>query len=386
LVNTWLLHAFPIAKLGTMTDFQRTEMSYSNNDFQLVVDSKLILNCEGACTFPNGLSKFIVASHSEGKNKAESDSHGGRQQFPIFNISPLQMLTFEGAQAAPNHSHQLIVEYKYSKICLHFCKDCRIFCEGVKDDDNAVSQQLFVIGKTGFVGFDGQIGYVGYNGLVGRNNHINHIGLINHKRLTSIAGFVSVVSRNSIISLINLAALLNHWLIGLISVIGFGHISLVGLRGFSLFGLSGINSLIEQISLVGFVGLVSLSGFGLISLVGISGFGLVLGIISFVDVSGFGLVGLNSLVAAIISAAVLATHTEATKLTSATKIASKAILYYFDASLHHVYVLVRVEMWWWLALPGKRCGGGLPLLATPSTCTTMTHYNMQNNYFLSEFR
>jgi hypothetical protein len=48
LVNTWLLHAFLIAKLGTTTDFQRTEMSYSNNDFQLVVDSKLILNCEGA--------------------------------------------------------------------------------------------------------------------------------------------------------------------------------------------------------------------------------------------------------------------------------------------------------------------------------------------------
>jgi hypothetical protein len=77
LVNTWLLHAFPIAKLGTTTDFQRTEMSYSNNDFQLVVDSKLILNCEGACTFPNRSSKFIVASHSEGKNKAESNSHGG---------------------------------------------------------------------------------------------------------------------------------------------------------------------------------------------------------------------------------------------------------------------------------------------------------------------
>jgi hypothetical protein len=116
LVNTWLLHAFPIAKLGATTDFQRTEMSYSNNDFQLVVDSKLILNCEGARTFPDGSSKFIVASHLEGKNNAESDSHGGRQQFPIFNISPLQMLTFEGAQAAPNHSHQLIVEYKYSKI------------------------------------------------------------------------------------------------------------------------------------------------------------------------------------------------------------------------------------------------------------------------------
>jgi hypothetical protein len=139
LVNTWLMHAFPIAKLGTTTDFQRTEMSYSNNDFQLVVDSKLILNCEGACTFPDGSSKFIVASHLEGKNKAESDTHGGQQQFPIFNISPLQMLTFEGAQAAPNHSHQLIVIitlrasqtiYNDSKIFLHFFLDYKLFCEG----------------------------------------------------------------------------------------------------------------------------------------------------------------------------------------------------------------------------------------------------------------
>jgi hypothetical protein len=82
---------------------------------------------------------------------------------------------------------------------------------------------------------------------------------------------------------------------------------------------------------------------------------------------------------------VLATHAEATKLMSATEIASKAILYYFDASSHHVYVLVKVKMWWWLALPGKRCGGGLPLLATPSTCTAMLCYNTQNNYFLSGF-
>jgi hypothetical protein len=86
---------------------------------------------------------------------------------------------------------------------------------------------------------------------------------------------------------------------------------------------------------IGLVGLVGLSGFGLISLVGIS---------------GFNLVGLDSLVAAIISAAVfsvvVAMHVEATKLTRATKIASKAILYYSDASLRHVYSLVREKMWW----------------------------------------
>jgi hypothetical protein len=51
---------------------------------------------------------------------------------------------------------------------------------------------------------------------------------------------------------------------------------------------------------------------------------------------------------------VLATHAEATKLTSATKIASEAILYYFDASSHHVYALVRVKMWWRLAHARKK--------------------------------
>jgi hypothetical protein len=65
LVDAWLLNAFPIAKLGTTTDLQRTEVSHFNNDFQLVVDSELILNCEGAhaapITFCDGSSKFIVA-------------------------------------------------------------------------------------------------------------------------------------------------------------------------------------------------------------------------------------------------------------------------------------------------------------------------------------
>jgi hypothetical protein len=93
---------------------------------------------------------------------------------------------------------------------------------------------------------------------------------------------------------------------------------------------------------------------GLIGLVGLSGFGL----ISLVNVSGFNLDDLDSLVAAIISAAVfsvvVATHAEATKLTRATKITSKAILYYSDASLHHVYLLVREKMWWWLTHARKK--------------------------------
>jgi hypothetical protein len=171
----------------------------------------------------------------------------------------------EGARAVPITSAKyfmFIIGYSHSKIPLVFRKDFTIFCEGVKDNGNAVSQQLFGLNETGFVGLDGQIGCVGYNGLVSRINHINHIGFFSHKRLTGIAGFVGVISCISIIGLINLAALLNHWLIGLIGVIGFGLISLVGLSGFGLVGLSGINCLI------GFIGLIGLVSFCLNGLFG----------------------------------------------------------------------------------------------------------------------
>jgi len=176
LVDTWLLYAFQIAKLRTTTDFQRTEVSHSNNDFQLILNC----DCDGARTFLGGSSKFIVASHLEGKNKSDSDSHEGRQQFPIFNINPMQMLIFEGARAAPNNSYQLIVGYRHFKIPLVFCKDFTIFCEGVKEDGNAVSKRLVGLGEIGFIGLVGQIGCVSYNGLVGSptNGLVEHDGKI----------------------------------------------------------------------------------------------------------------------------------------------------------------------------------------------------------------
>jgi hypothetical protein len=40
----------------------------------------------------------------------------------------------EGARAASNHSSQLVVASIDSEISFHFCEDCRIFREGVKDD------------------------------------------------------------------------------------------------------------------------------------------------------------------------------------------------------------------------------------------------------------
>ena len=85
------------------------------------------------------------------------------------------MLIFEGAQAAPNNSYQLIVGYRHFKVPLVFCKDFTIFCEGVKEDGNAVSKRLVGLGEIGFVGLVGQIGFVG---LVGQIGCVSYNGLV----------------------------------------------------------------------------------------------------------------------------------------------------------------------------------------------------------------
>jgi len=55
-----------------------------------------------------------------------------REAAPQFNAGCFYELIVDSKY--PNRSHQLIVRYKYSTISLHFCKDCRIFREGVKDE------------------------------------------------------------------------------------------------------------------------------------------------------------------------------------------------------------------------------------------------------------
>ena len=67
---------------------------------------------------------------------------------------------------------------------------------------------------------------------------------------------------------------------------------------------------------------------------------------------------------------------------STTEIANRDSTYCFTASLLHVHSLMREKCAGGLLLRGKRCGGGLPLLANP---TTMMCYNMQNNYYISGF-
>jgi hypothetical protein len=59
------------------------------------------------------------------------------------NIQVYCCIDFVALIIIPNfkEASTLIVGYHYSKTSLPFCKDCRIFCEGVKDDDNAFVKQ-----------------------------------------------------------------------------------------------------------------------------------------------------------------------------------------------------------------------------------------------------
>jgi hypothetical protein len=85
----------------------------------------------------------------------------------------------------------LIVGYHYSKISLPFCKDCRIFCEGVKDDDDAFVKQrpgnydanvgddekknngISLVGLSGF----NLVGLRGINGIIGQIGLIHLVGI-----------------------------------------------------------------------------------------------------------------------------------------------------------------------------------------------------------------
>ncbi len=74
---------------------------------------------------------------------------------------------------------QLIVGCGYSKISFHFCKDCRIFCEGVKDSTIGISSNNGLVGLIGL----GLIGFISFGlnslvGLSGNSGLVNQISLI----------------------------------------------------------------------------------------------------------------------------------------------------------------------------------------------------------------
>ena len=107
-----------------INDLQRTEMFYSTNKFQLVVDSIVILNCEGARAVPitvfeganavpvifrDRSSKFIVVSNSEGEiSKAESEYFGINGQISLTELIVTSMFG-RSNQSLLNNDFQLVV-------------------------------------------------------------------------------------------------------------------------------------------------------------------------------------------------------------------------------------------------------------------------------------
>ncbi len=202
----------------------------------------------------------------------------------------------------------LIVGYHYSKISLPFCKDCRIFCEGVKDDDDAfVEQQPGNYNDN--VGDDEEmdngislVGLSGFNlvGLSGINSLIKQIGLVGLIGINGLVGQISLISLGGISGF------------GLVSLIGLSNLSIVGLislNGFSLVGLigpSGISSLVDHTGLnfIGHNGLVDFMGLGLVGFIGlglgslVNGISLIglVGLIGFISLVGLVSFGVNGLI------------------------------------------------------------------------------------------
>jgi hypothetical protein len=226
-------------------------------------------------------------------------------------------LNHEGAwaQATSFQTSKLIVIY--SKISLHFRKDCGIFCEGeweqqqqLNGHTNLVGVGLIIhiclVGCTEFINLDGLIGRIGHNDLIGILSLVGLVGIVGLIGCIGLAGLIGLVGlidhigRNGFVGCIGLVGLIKLiklilfvGLVGLIGLIGcIGLISHNGLFGFGLVGhtgLVGLFSLVGHIGLIGLVGLVDLGGISHISLVGLIGF---IGLIGLDSLVGFGLNGL----------------------------------------------------------------------------------------------
>jgi hypothetical protein len=279
--------------------------SVSNKDFQLVVNSKSILNSEGARAVP--ITSYSVHERAQrhssgiatetnsinfGKSVRHQDDEKNEFRVDYVGNSPFQQTNLplivddssksqlivksnsEGARAAPNHSSQLSVASISSKISFHFCDNCRIFREGVKGATvipnvlfgrnlafgliSAFGQNL-TFGRTTAFGLITAFGYITVgccitlqlcNGRVDRNDLVNHNGLVGRNDLIDHIGLV-FLGHNGLNGVIGLVVSF----IGFVGQVGLGSIViLVGLNGIGLIGYNGLVGFIS-LGLVGFIGL-----------------------------------------------------------------------------------------------------------------------------------
>jgi hypothetical protein len=247
----------PIGLIVKINDLQRTEMSHSTNKFQLVVDSIVILNCEGARAVPitvsegakavpaifcDRSSKFIVASNSEGEiSKAELDFFGINDQ-----ISLVGLICLAG-------QIKRLVEQNNGLV-------------GINDHYGHIDpiRLVSLVGQNSLI----------HNGLVGCNHLADFIGLVGHHDL------IDFIDHNGLVHYIGLG----------VSFIG-GFVGFVGL-GLGLASLGGLIGNIRLVSLVGFVGLV---------LVGFISLGLVNQLIGLISLISLSLVDIISLIGSLAS-------------------------------------------------------------------------------------
>ncbi len=83
--------------------------------------------------------KFIGKSKLEGAGFASTTFQAFELIVVLALIADFQLVVeyylikYSEEAIINNQKSQFIVAFIYSKISLHFCKDCRIFCEGVKE-------------------------------------------------------------------------------------------------------------------------------------------------------------------------------------------------------------------------------------------------------------
>jgi hypothetical protein len=90
------------------------------------------------------------------------------------------------AYSEPNQDAELPSKITYSTGCsysvifFHFCKDCGIFCEGVKDEqhEQEINDNRLIVRIIGLNGHNGLVGCIVQNGFINRNNLFNQNGLI----------------------------------------------------------------------------------------------------------------------------------------------------------------------------------------------------------------
>jgi hypothetical protein len=169
-----------------------------------------------------------------------------------FALATLQTFVDKDQAALQSVATKLIVEY--SKISFHFCKDCRIFCEGVKGTISISSNSGSVCPSghnfASGVAFDHNLAF----------SLILAFGLFSFGKRSIVChrllGFICCVGYTSVF--VSPSKLI-------VICIGLRLVSLISLIGFCFIGINNHIGLNSVVSLIGFISLIGGISFGLIA-------------------------------------------------------------------------------------------------------------------------